>query len=277
MAKVDPLKSGFLISSYWGPRPETPGQIAARCANLLDRLNSISLMFSGWTYVGRRILPMDRRHALADTPGERYQNRYRTVVLGHPTGTDLAPLVEAGVCRDDDDGPEPMMGYRFSAFTRSRTDPGGLSLRVRAGCLSDARFFTNTVHIETRPLCDENRSWLTLPLLKAAMLAIVTTCDVTWAAIYPAELRELWIPAHVRRGPTFQLAWVTYLSPRFAPMVTPPASAIVEHTAQRGIVMAATNDRFDVNNPAHLAAAREIEAAIAPVNALPWPPDAIPG
>jgi hypothetical protein len=56
----------------------------------------------------------------------------------------------------------------------------------------------------------------------------------------------------------------------------PPRSAIVEHTPQGGIVMIATKDRFDVTNPDHLAAAREIEAAIAPVNALPWPPDATP-
>ncbi len=40
--------------------------------------------------------------------------------------------------------------------------------------------------------------------------------------------------------------------------------------------MTATRDRFDVDNPTHLAVAREIEAAMAPVNALPWPPDAEP-
>jgi hypothetical protein len=108
------------------------------------------------------------------------------------------------------------------------------------------------------------------------MLAIVTAWDITWAVIYPAELMKLWTPAHIRGRPTLKLAWVTYLSPRFATIVTPPASAIVDYTPEGGIVMAATKDRFDVTNSAHLAAAREIEAAIAPVNALPWPPDATP-
>jgi len=73
------------------------------------------------------------------------------------------------------------------------------------------------------------------------------------------------------------MAWMTYLSPRFAPMVTPLRSAIVDRTPRGGIVMTATEERFDFTNPAHLAAAREIEAALAPVNALPWPPDAQPG
>jgi hypothetical protein len=40
--------------------------------------------------------------------------------------------------------------------------------------------------------------------------------------------------------------------------------------------MAATNETFITANPQHLAVARDIEAALAPVNALPWPLDAAP-
>ena len=35
--------------------------------------------------------------------------------------------------------------------------------------------------------------------------------------------------------------------------------------------MTATTETFDVDNPAHLAAARDMAAAMAPLNALPWP------
>jgi hypothetical protein len=277
MAKIDPLKSGFLISSYWGPRPEAPAQIAARCRIMLGRLAAVSPKFSGWTFIGRTQHP-GRQSGRAASPLERYARRSYTIAADHLTGDALARLVEAGLDRDDDGSvPNPEFGYSFSAFARSRTDPDGLSLRIHAGCWTRLRFLTNTVHIETRPLCDENQAWLTLSVLKAAMLAVAAAWDVTWAAVYPAELIELWPPAYTKPRPTFNLAWVTYLSPRFAPMVTPPASAIVELTPQGGIVMIATKDRFDVTNPAHLAAAREIEAAIAPVNALPWPPDATPG
>lgn len=108
------------------------------------------------------------------------------------------------------------------------------------------------------------------------MVTIAEAWDATWCAAYPRDLINLWPDPVVVGRPTFKMAWISYLSPRFAPLVTPPASAIVDHTAQGGIVMTATEDRFDVTNPAHLAAAREIEAAIAPVNALPWPPDATP-
>jgi hypothetical protein len=37
--------------------------------------------------------------------------------------------------------------------------------------------------------------------------------------------------------------------------------------------MVATRERFDVANTDHMAAARAINTAMAPLNALPWPPD----
>jgi hypothetical protein len=45
---------------------------------------------------------------------------------------------------------------------------------------------------------------------------------------------------------------------------------IVGRLANGGLLMSATTQTFDVENPAHMAAAREIVAAIAPLNALPW-------
>ena len=67
-----------------------------------------------------------------------------------------------------------------------------------------------------------------------------------------------------------------YVSPRFAPLITPPPSAINERTAQGGLLMSATEETFRVDNPAHLAVAHDILQALAPFEALPWPPDATP-
>ena len=277
MAKIDPLKRGFVINSYWGPRPETPVEIAARCQTLLNRLAAISPKFSGWNFVGRKPPPQGRQQGRMDTPAERYWRGSYTIAADDLSDATLIRLVEAGIHRDDDGVPDPELGYRFSAFARSRRDPDGMSLRIHAGCWTSAPFYTNTVHIETRPPCDKNQAWLTLSVLKAAMLAVATTWDATWASVYPDDLGELWTPAYIKRRPTFQMAWITYLSPRFAQMITPPNSAIVEYTPRGGIVMTASRQRFDVTNPTHMAVAREIEAALAPINALPWPPDEQPG
>jgi hypothetical protein len=72
------------------------------------------------------------------------------------------------------------------------------------------------------------------------------------------------------------IAWMSYVSPRFAPLIAPPPSAIVERTARGGLLMAATEKTFRVDNLAHLAVAGDILKSLAPFEALPWPPDAQP-
>jgi hypothetical protein len=137
--------------------------------------------------------------------------------------------------------------------------------------------YINSARLSTKTLCAENETLLTLPLLKSAMLAIAETFEVTCAAVFPDELMAFWTPRVALPRPTFQLAWVTYISPRFAPLIDPPRGPFVEYTPAGAIVMTATRDRFDVANPLHMAAARRIEAALKPINALPWPPDAESG
>jgi hypothetical protein len=61
--------------------------------------------------------------------------------------------------------------------------------------------------------------------------------------------------------------WISYIGPRYAHLVTPPQSAVVERRPDGGLLMAATDETFVTANPAHLAAARDIEAAVAPFNA----------
>lgn len=87
---------------------------------------------------------------------------------------------------------------------------------------------------------------------------------------YPAELMNYW-----RRSvaPHYRLGWISYVGPRFAPLITPPATAIVERQSDGGLLMAATDETFVTSNPAHLAVANDILAAVAPLNALPWAPE----
>ena len=114
---------------------------------------------------------------------------------------------------------------------------------------------------------------VTFRLFRAALLAIVEAWKPTWCIAHPVTIYDFWprsADIHLR------LAWMSYVSPRFASLVTPPPSAIAERTAQGGLLMAATKETFRVDNPAHLAVAQDILKALAPFEALPWPPDATP-
>jgi hypothetical protein len=168
-----------------------------------------------------------------------------------------------------------MFGYQFGAGCRTGSKTS-LTVLAHAGCyVPNVPFFANNAGIKTLPLDGDNAALITLPIFKAALKVMATAWDATWCAAYPWDLIARW-PARVPPRPQFQMAWITYLSPRFAPMVTPPRSAITEYTPEGGIIMIATKDRFEISNPAHMAVARDIQEAIAPVNALPWPPDAEP-
>jgi len=74
-----------------------------------------------------------------------------------------------------------------------------------------------------------------------------------------------------REAKYFREAWIQYLCPWLAEKITPPSTVLVEHLPNGGLLMSATTETFDVDNPKHLAAARDMAAAMAPLNALPWP------
>jgi hypothetical protein len=230
--------------------------LGSRFWRMLQTLSAVSPAFNGWKFIGT-----DRFWPLPKGPGN-----------------ELTRLIAGGVATADDGDPTPINGYGFGASARSNPK-AVITLLVRAGFYApNPPFFANTVELQTQPLNEHNSHLITLPIFKAALVAIAEAWDATWCAAYPSDIIPLW-PDRIAVGrPKFNMAWITYLSPRFAPLVTPPRSATVEYSTQGGIVMTATEERFDVTNPAHLTAAREIEAALAPVNALPWPPDeGLPG
>ncbi|HZU91313.1 MAG TPA: Imm52 family immunity protein [Stellaceae bacterium] len=244
---------GYEIRAFWGPRRETAAQCGARFWRMLEALAAIDPAFGGWKFAGRtRFWPMP------EAPGE-----------------ELTRLIADCISRDNDDEPDPAHGFWFGAGTRPGSKTS-LTIQICAGDYTPSvTKLINSAELLTKPLNEDNAALITLPVFKPALLAIAAAWDATWCAAYPWDILPFWAEPGPGQ-PHFRMAWITYLSPRFAPMVTPPRSAIVERTPQSGLVMIATEDRFDVTNPAHLAVAREIEAALAPVNALPWPPGAEP-
>jgi hypothetical protein len=131
---------------------------------------------------------------------------------------------------------------------------------------------SNSATIETGNRVVPDPTIIAYPAFKAALLALAESFDVAYCSAYPQQIIDLW-----PKGIILKIAWMTYLAPRFAPLITPPPSAIVERTPGGALLMAAADTTFSMDNPAHLAVARDINAALAPINALPWPPpDASP-
>lgn len=244
------MSSRHFITAYWGPRQETPEACAGRYLRMLEALSTIDPVFNNWFFLGRE----------------------RGTLLASLDHNDIAKLISEAIIREDDGTPFVQAGYMFGAANGLTRHPRFIHLGVHAGMYISADYYINTVDLDTEPLSAENADLISVRVMKPAMLAIAAAWDATWCGLRLGDLLKFNVKPKPWR-PHFGLAWMTYLSPRFAPMIAPPPSAITEKLPGGGLLMIATEERFSVENPAHLAVARGIEAALAPVNALPWPPD----
>jgi hypothetical protein len=238
----------YAIHASWGPRADTPEVIAPRLIACVDRLKLIHPAYDNW------IFSLDRKPKKFDA-----------------LRADLPAAIATRVVRGDDGDPEPIYGYWASVINSMRDGPLSLSLKVKAGAQAPSQYFSNFAQIKTGYNVVPDPTIIAYPAFKAALLALVESFDATYCSAYPLRLLNL-----SDKSRHLRLAWMSYVSPRFARLITPPPSAIVERTAQGGLLMAATEETLSVDNPNHLAAAAEILKALAPFEALPWPPDAQP-
>jgi len=229
----------YKIHASWGPRVETPEAIAGRFLACTDRLKQIHPAYDNWIFILNR---KPRKYdALRET---------------------LGAAVAANIDRAEDGTPTPIYGYWASVVNSRKSGPRSLSDIVTAGS-----GLSNSAKIQTGYRVVPDPTIIAYPTFKAALLALAESFDVAYCSAYPQQIIDLW-----SEDINFDIAWMNYLAPRFAPLVTPPPSAIVERTPGGALLMAAADTTFSMDNPAHLAVARKINAALAPINALPWPP-----
>ncbi|MGH6839447.1 MAG: Imm52 family immunity protein [Methylocella sp.] len=231
----------FTICAYWERRAETPDALAARFVRTIDSLQEIDPIFALWTC------------------GSKRPKKFETM-RDHYTEE-----VAAGLIKGDWGEPLLIYGYSFGALTRAQAPDRSFSLRVHAGSTyPDA--FPNNIKFYTRLGCIPDPAVITYEIFKPALLAIVEAWDPVCAMSCPDALFKL-VPGNTY----FHESWIQYLCPWLASLVTPPpAQVIVERLPNGGLLMSATTQTFDVSNPAHMAAARDMAAAIAPLNAFPW-------
>jgi hypothetical protein len=237
------------VTAIWEPRVEAPETLARRLLNLIDRLKSIDPVFAEW-YVWTSEtteVPLDQQpEALARK---------------------IAETAELDV----NGAPVPELGYRYIA-TNSKTDgpPARIfSLSLQAGGFWRSPMYNNKVRLSTLYDVVPDPHIVTYPIIKQVIIALAECFDALWCSAYSSEIAHLW---QNKRGPRFEFAWISYLASRLAQTIQAPSSAIVERLVDGSLLMAATTETFNIANPAHLAVAHEIEAAVAPLRAMPWPP-----
>ena len=227
----------FAISARWRNRRPTTQAMARRFDAMVEALASIHPAFNAdWVWLKDDGIP------------------YASI-----RGT-LAAAIEAGKVTWEDETPWPDAGYRFTILDKWR--PGtapSLELSLSDGWL-EPQFWRNVATISSLFPKGLDPSVMSYEVIRAAMLTACEIFDADSCRAYTTPLTEFDKPGACKIG------WMTYIGREPAPLITPPPHVIVEDRPNGGLFMAATREMFDVEDPAHMAAAHDIFAAIRPYN-----------
>jgi hypothetical protein len=226
--------NGYFITAYWGPRAETPAELAKRFFRMIDSLMQIDPVFSHWVY--------SRSTELETLRGN------------------FAESIAKNIQRDDFGDVIPDGGYWFHARTEGQPRDRRFSVFCHVG-MNLSGLTRNTVILSGSALVESAPETHSYPIIHSALLAIVEA----WAPD-TIEANCSWLVDRTKADFSFRPAWMRYLCPELARRAMPPPSALVEHLPNGGLLLLATKETFDVDNPRHVAAAEEIAAALGNLN-----------
>jgi hypothetical protein len=224
--------NNYFITASWGPRAETPDDLALRFFRMIDALKPINPVFRQWIYERKNDLQSHR--------------------------DDFAKYIAKKIERDDFGVINPNSGYWFGVRSPDGLAPNRrFSVQCHAG-KSIGDDFANHVILDEDAMVQPAEELHSYRIFRSALLALVEA----WSPA-TVEANCGWLVQRKVYNPHFRPAWMRYLCPTLAREATPPASAIVEHLANGGLLLCATEQTFDVDNPRHVAAAEEIAVALA--------------
>lgn len=234
----------YRLWAVWEDRPETTKACAVRLAGMIEGLAALHPAFARWNKKG------DTREE-ADAP----------FCAMPPRIDELTEIFEEG--RQYTDHPRmlmPDLGYWASAWN-GLENAYGVSLTLNVGADRKSRTLSNHVELNFGYAQPGNEDLVSAKAMRQVLLAVAGAWDAEWAVIdsmsYKGRLENS--AGHYLRP---WGGWITYLSPLYAQHFTPPPAVIVEPASFGGLLMLATEEPFAADNPAHVAAADAIQAAL---------------
>lgn len=251
------LRRSYWTQANWGSREESPLAIAARFLATIDGLRALSPLLDQWSWGDGPELAETRADSGA-YPLDAVRPR-------------MAEAVARNMGTAGEPDPDPDYGYDLMSQTENTPPDGRVGLSGSAGARPGrpglgVTPFTNRMYLDAGPAPDAGL--LRYAFWRAALLLLAETWEATFAEAAPHDMDEHWGTTRM-----FRAAWMCCVSPRFAPLVTPPLGIIAERRPNGGLFMAATDEMFRTADPRHLGAARAIAAALQPLNRLDYPID----
>lgn len=253
----------FDIRSSWRNDVETPDSIAEKFTETLAEFEKIDPTIVNW-----QVLELSDPSDASEPPDRPLSE----------VGAEMPAFVRRNIYTHyDDDEPDARGGYHVIAWStdapnQNATD-GSKYVSVEAGAL-----WRNGIEF-TLGLAATQRdaSLVTYPLYRQALETMTSIWPVPWAYARALQHSDVpsksWTPppagatleemlesmhAVVPPGPVEAL-WMLYLSAPFAAGLTPSPELTVEHTPGGGMILSATLERPDPNNPDDLRRGRLLQ------------------
>jgi hypothetical protein len=241
----------YIIRSSWEGRVESPAAIGRKFVKTLDALSGVDPILASWKIA--------RAFDLSLYPLDEARSH-------------IASLIEDWVSRNDFKEPSPDYGYHAKALAGEFGDARSVNFNLDAG----GQYNSSTAlrfgfFFDVPP----DLSIVTYPLCKAALLAINAVWQAPWACAQAFGSAPVMTPvdiggvqgtridsvAPLSGDPTFpnsifHIPWIAYLSAEFTTGVKLPPEVLTERTRDGGLLMTATKERLDPNDPEHARRAR---------------------
>jgi hypothetical protein len=238
------------VSAEWKPRREEPYELAVRLKQMLDRLSSVHPSLQHW-------LKLSKSPRISQLP-----------FCKEPTDlAELSSLIEKGQYFKKAKKKKIDLGFRVQAW-RDRGNGKHSGLIVWAGNGdSDGSTFPNWAQLSIVVGGTAEEKALARALIPAWRYMIQAwEPDRGNAYSYMFGTRS--------RGPGDPFpylcgCWAAYVAKAQMCEVVLPPDALVQGMPDRGSLIMATAEAFDVMNPAHLRVARAIQETIEPVWSIP--------
>jgi len=237
----------YIASVFWSPRGESVESLAARCLHMTRALNRIDAIAGQWNFLNKA--------CQTPQPIEEIQDELPALIAAAPSET----MADGSTCL--------AYGYNMATSLRYTGDPREIFVKITAGAAGPGIFFGGRFSNDAILSTVDRRHGTTDPAIptyenfRHILLALVESWKPSYGEMYPDDLREHW----TEKAPT-RPCWMNFLAPELISRLGDlPTSLETEHLSNGGLLLIATRDWFDLNNPDHLAAALALEKVLEPV------------
>jgi len=226
--------------------------LGGRTLRCLDAISALSPIFRDWKFIDLFRDPDEMTEKNID------EFLYPLVEVR----SRITEVVERGISDNGVGEPDSRVGYSISVSNYGVPKSQHVTLSAHGGGLPSWAGLPRNACFRTSYGADPDPAIVAYPMFKSILLAIMSSWDVDYAKAYSRDLSELSTDSR----PFGRLSWMVYLSAPLVRRIEIPTDVLIERTRDGGLLMIAAEETFDVANPAHIAAARSIVAALEPLN-----------